>query len=500
MADVFNQSEFVYTVRRYYRIVEDAKRVYIAELRKELDFAKRQGDVPYYSELEGELAHTQLETGHQVSEYMPKRKALFNAKLQLKRTVDRTRESFKKYIEELAGELLKAGRIDEAKSMQNIAALDEPPRHLGQPGKRIPEPTTARGRQLLRNILSADEKPLPAVEIPQDNPFALVVKRDALWKALKDDFGSMPPDLTLEEIERFRIARKKGMNIPDAQLRTELSSHPDSWIPFGQFSPDGKKFIAVSNGEKGCNVFDIATGTVAAKLSYPHSRWLCGIDIHPKGKVVVTGTSNGKILLWNIDNGAILREINAHENVVDGIRFSPDGLFIASGSHDKTAAIWDTRTGEERMRFKGHTGIVWTVDISPDGKLLATSSEDRSVRLWDIETGKELHCMQGHNDRVVGLAFNHQGTMIVSGSRDQTVAFWDVKTGKRIERLVGCEGEIQSICFSPDDKRVVFSCASPYHSSVWDTQTKMPLYRLPTFSGVVRTARYSSEGKTIATC
>ena len=127
MADVFNKPELVHAVRRYYRLVDDAKRLYANELQKELANAQKQGDVPYYNEVEAELKKVQAENGHIVTEYMPKTKVLFNAKLQLKRTVDRTQESFKKFVAALASELLKINRVDEAKSVQTLADHSEPP-------------------------------------------------------------------------------------------------------------------------------------------------------------------------------------------------------------------------------------------------------------------------------------------------------------------------------------------------------------------------------------
>ena len=351
MADVFNRPEFVHAVRKYYQIVDDAKRSYANALQKELDFAQKQGNVPYYNEIEAELKHTRSENGYIVTEYMPKTKALFSAKLRLKQTVDRTQTSFKGFVAALASELLKIGRVDEAKSVQNLADLSEPPRHLGQPGKRIPEPATARGKQLLRNMLANNAPPPPNVDIPKENPFAFAALK---LKALQDDFGYVPPNLTLEEIERFRAVRKKSLNIPTAKLKTELSSHRGSACAFGRFTPDSKNFVAMSWSEMGCNVFDTATGKPIVKLSYPHA--LARTDIHPNGKIVATGTTgtaDGKILLWNIADGSIIKEISAHQGFIDGMRFSPDGSFLASGSQDKTAAIWDTKTGKELMRCNG---------------------------------------------------------------------------------------------------------------------------------------------------
>lgn len=156
-ADIFDRPEFVHAVRKYYRIVEKAKLNYENELRKERTNAQKQGDVPYFNEIDAELNHTLSDGGHNVTEYMPKTKALFNAKLQLKQTIDRVKNGFKNYADTLASELLKSGRIDEARSMNNLVDAGEPPRHLGKPGENVPQPETAKGKQLLKNLLAENE-------------------------------------------------------------------------------------------------------------------------------------------------------------------------------------------------------------------------------------------------------------------------------------------------------------------------------------------------------
>lgn len=485
-ADIFDKPEFVHAVRKYYRIVGQSKLPYENELRKERTHAQKRGDVAYFNELDAELKHTLSEIGHNVTEYVPKTKALYNAKLQLKRNIDTLKEGFRKYAETLASELLKAERTDEARAMNGYAEAGEPPIPLGKPGVDVPQPETAKGRQLLKNLLSESEKPQTAkpVEIPvikkkEDNPFVAKTEIDG---------------------EQLQVIRGKYLNIPEARKKIELSSLPGSPCPFGRFTPDGLKFVAVSHKEKTANVFDIRSGKAIAKLNYGEP--LGGIDVAPDGKTAVSGTfHDGKLLFWNIENGKILREIKAHEGNVEGIRFGPDGTFVASGSHDKTAAIWDTQTGKERMRFKGHADVIWNVDVSPDGKFLATSSQDGSVRLWNIATGKELHCMKGHKKNDIrALSFSRNGIILASGASDNTIVFWDVKTGKPIRNLIGFEGGITSLGFGPNDSRLAVGCDYYFHSSVWDVETGLPWYRLPCPERGTRTTTFSPDGNTIATC
>lgn len=473
-ADIPNVPALKEAIKKYYDTVDNAKRPYENELRKVLSNTQKAGNLKAYNAIEAELDHTVGKHGHCYTAFAPPRgSAMLYKKTALKRAVDNARQEFKETVARLASEQLKNGFVDRAREIDETCKELEPPR-LSDKNK----------------VAENKQEALPVKDI----------RREALLRRLQEDYGSVPPHLTLEEIERFRTARKKGYCIPDATLKIQLSSRQGSWCEIGQWTPDGKKFIAVSLAEKGANVFDIATGKPVMKLPYPHN--ICSIGVHPDGQIVATGTLNGYMLLWNIDNGRILRETKAHEASVDGVRFSSDGLRIISGSRDKTIAIWDTKTGKERMRIPAPAPIL-RMAVSPDDKLLATSLEDGTVRLWDVGTGKELHCLKGHSHKnIYGLAFNHQGTILASGAFDHTVVFWDAKTGKQIKRLIGCESGVASVGFSPDDSQVVVGCADSICSAVWDFEKGVPLYRvafpIENGRGWDQTVQFSPDGKLIA--
>ncbi|HBT75633.1 MAG TPA: hypothetical protein DEB39_01630 [Planctomycetaceae bacterium] len=212
-------------------------------------------------------------------------------------------------------------------------------------------------------------------------------------------------------------------------------------------------------------------------------------------------SGNGTLLLWDIGNGKILREIKAHEMENGCAKFSPDGSFVATASQDTTASIWNTTTGKEIRRFRGHTDTIVDIALSPDGKLLATASDnkDGSVRIWDIESGKELFRLYVPTNDPCGLAFNHKGT-IIAVADPSAVNLWDVKTGQPVKRFFGSYASAIALGFSPDDSQLAFGCHVGYHSAVWDVESGMPLYRLPT-GGCwwTETVTFSKDGKMIAT-
>ena len=56
--------------------------------------------------------------------------------------------------------------------------------------------------------------------------------------------------------------------------------------------------------------------------------------------------------------GKCLHTLVGHEDGVNCSAFSKDGTLIVSGSDDKTIRVWNVDTGECILTLKGHTGIV----------------------------------------------------------------------------------------------------------------------------------------------
>ncbi len=71
-----------------------------------------------------------------------------------------------------------------------------------------------------------------------------------------------------------------------------------------------------------------------------------------------------------------------HSDSVQALAISPDGKILVSGSDDKTIKVWNLATGRLRRTLTGHTFWVRSVAISPDGETLASGSFDKNQSRW----------------------------------------------------------------------------------------------------------------------
>jgi RNA polymerase sigma factor (sigma-70 family) len=121
------------------------------------------------------------------------------------------------------------------------------------------------------------------------------------------------------------------------------------------------------------------------------------------------------------------------------VAVSPDGSLFAGvlpagfsrERLEERLVLGEVRTGKVLRRWddSGLPGSSYEqLEFSPDGRLLA-SSDGEVVRVWDVLAGKGVYRFEGHRGEVRSLAFSANNRRLASASYDATVLLWDL-TGK----------------------------------------------------------------------
>src|SRR5437588_266038 len=103
---------------------------------------------------------------------------------------------------------------------------------------------------------------------------------------------------------------------------------------------------------------------------------LSGLAAVAAGCLALAGVAQGQAGKPNVLVG--------HTDPVYSVDFTPDGSLIVTGSFDKTVKLWDAATLNPVRSFSGHTNLVLTVAVSRDGARIASGSLDNTIKLWDV--------------------------------------------------------------------------------------------------------------------
>jgi WD40 repeat protein len=221
------------------------------------------------------------------------------------------------------------------------------------------------------------------------------------------------------------------------------------------------------------------------------------ISFSPCSKQLASGTEDGTIRIWNLDNFQCIQVLTHHKKAVNCLRFSPNGDILASASWDHTIKLWDLNTFEEIATLKGHQDSVEILDISMDNLLLASGSNDQTIRLWDIRKKQTLHIFDDFSDTIRSLCFSPDGLQLAAGSWD-VIHLWDVLSNKLIQTFKGqTKNYISALAISPDG----LTLAAGSHDKtirMWDMRTKKQSLKLQGHLRRVNCVAFSPDNLTLA--
>lgn len=195
-------------------------------------------------------------------------------------------------------------------------------------------------------------------------------------------------------------------------------------------SQDGKTLVAgVMHGDvlvqkSSCDEEDSCKDAVEV---LNHDDTVASLAMSSDGPRVVTGSDDGKIILWDKSNDKWrASEIGTHHGCVSGVSIANGGMYIASGSADETAVIWERNSDSWTPTVMSREDDfideeVVSVAISNCGTVLVTATAVDSVHVWTkIGRGwKEeiLDNVQWYNMAVIEIR-DDKNLIVCGGLRD----------------------------------------------------------------------------------
>ncbi|CAG8650275.1 15374_t:CDS:2 [Acaulospora morrowiae] len=160
------------------------------------------------------------------------------------------------------------------------------------------------------------------------------------------------------------------------------------------------------------------------------------------------------------------RVLKGHSDGVMCLQYDDCNNILITGSYDTTVRVWNIDSGEVIRVFTGHTRCVRALQF--DGKKLITCSMDHTLRVWNFHTGKCLRVLEGHTDGVLSLHFDDN--ILVSGSADNNIKVWNIHTCECFT-LVGHQEWVNRVVIYKKTK--LFSCSDDHTIRVWDLKSRV---------------------------
>lgn len=135
------------------------------------------------------------------------------------------------------------------------------------------------------------------------------------------------------------------------------------------------------------------------------------LAVDPSGEIVTAGSTDPfHIYAWNLQTGKLLDILTGHRGPVSDLSFQGNGGILVSGSWDGTVKLWDLYKGNVPTESLQHTADVVCVTFRPDSREVCTGTMGGILSFWDVDSAKLKFEIDGRRDIAGGRKINDRMT------------------------------------------------------------------------------------------
>ncbi|EME38804.1 hypothetical protein DOTSEDRAFT_180709 [Dothistroma septosporum NZE10] len=205
---------------------------------------------------------------------------------------------------------------------------------------------------------------------------------------------------------------------PLAQQRTVYKK---SSTPRNCLAVSGSHIFAAQADKAVVHVYNRVKGNQEATV--PFTERISSIALGCDDSVLVIGTVEGRVFLWELSTGRQVTTGYLHLQAVTALAVDPTSNFLLSASKDSTVLVW---------------------------------SIPALLSFTNANTVSQLSTFDAHHSEVVALAVGHSSSrcnIAVTASKDKTCLVWDYHTGNLLRTYLLPEVPL-SIALDPADRAV----------------------------------------------
>eukprot|EP00106_Octopus_bimaculoides_P004033 XP_014771475.1 PREDICTED: pre-mRNA-processing factor 17-like [Octopus bimaculoides] len=151
------------------------------------------------------------------------------------------------------------------------------------------------------------------------------------------------------------------------------------------FNNDGTSFLSCAY-DRYCKLWDTETGKCISPFSSRKVPYC--VKFNPdedKQNLFVAGTSDKKIVCWDIRSGDIMQEYDRHLGAVNTITFVDQNRRFVTTSDDKSLRVWEWDVPVD-FKYIADPSMhsMPAVTLSPNGKWLACQSMDNKICIFNV--------------------------------------------------------------------------------------------------------------------
>ncbi|MBD2460260.1 type I secretion C-terminal target domain-containing protein [Oscillatoria sp. FACHB-1407] len=236
-------------------------------------------------------------------------------------------------------------------------------------------------------------------------------------------------------------------------------------------------------------------------------------EFSPDSQFVTTGSSDGKVRLFRVSDGALLWEstywdgsLDDSDGEIEAVYFSADGSAIAAGGNSDGIKIYRASDGSllSDLGGNGADGLAF----SPNGAYFAGANRGRrannpsDARMYNPTTWSLIYSNRIlHNNEINSIDFTRDSQYVVTGSRDRTVQIRQAADGALVRKIQVSEdeGSVKSVRVSPNGELIAVANGTERVAKVFRFSDGALLATLPHEDLLLEAVAFSPDGRYLAT-
>ncbi|KAK6626430.1 pre-mRNA-processing factor 17 [Polyplax serrata] len=206
------------------------------------------------------------------------------------------------------------------------------------------------------------------------------------------------------------------------------------------FNNDGTKFLSAGY-DRFLKLWDTETGECISRFTSRKIPYCCKFNPEEdKQHLFVAGTSDKKIVCWDIRSGEIVQEYDRHLGAVNSITFVDENRRFVTTSDDKSLRVWEWDIPVDMKYIADPTmHSMPSVTLSPNQKWLACQSMDNKIVIFSAINRFKMNKKKSFVGHMVAgyacsLDFSPDMSYLTSGDADGKCYVWDWKTTKLFKK------------------------------------------------------------------